>query len=216
MARFQDSSLALPTPMNKCGFLFAALLLACLPARMVAAAPQDSALAASAPAGATTLGGEANVVDQLLGKAHELIGTPYRNGGMSPLTGFDCSGFVGYLFKTNLAMNLPRTSKDMSRVGDKVDKNELKPGDLLFFNTVKRGISHVGIYLGDGKFIHSPWHGSSVEVAYLGMKYWTKRFAVAKRLDLPETLPNPLSSLQPPPATVAQQPYPTPPSTQGK
>lgn len=173
-------------------------------------------MAASAPAGTATMSGDDNVIGQLLGKAHELIGTPYRNGGMSPLTGFDCSGFVGYLFKTNLAMNLPRTSKDMSRVGDKVNKNELKPGDLLFFNTVKRGISHVGIYLGDGKFIHSPWHGSSVEVAYLGMKYWTKRFAVAKRLDLPETLPNPLLSIQPPPPAVAQQPSPSLQSTQGK
>jgi cell wall-associated NlpC family hydrolase len=124
--------------------------------------------------------------DELLGRATELIGIPYRNGGISPATGFDCSGFVSYLFKTNLGMSLPRSSKDMSHVGEKVDKNDLQPGDLLFFKTMRRGISHVGIYMGDGKFIHSPWHGSSVEVAYLGVQYWKNRLVVAKRVELPQ------------------------------
>lgn len=152
-----------------------------------------------------------DVINNLLSKASELIGTPYRSGGMSPLIGFDCSGFVGYLFKTNLAMSLPRSSKDMSRVGAPVEKTELKPGDLLFFKTVKRSISHVGIYVGDGKFIHSPWHGRSVEVAQLGMKYWTNRFAVAKRLDLTQPTDS-KANLLPAMAT----PITNPPSTQGK
>lgn len=202
--------------MMKSGIFLATLLFSCLLARTAMAAPQETAPADAPSTNETPTAEQANVINHLLSKANELIGTPYRNGGMSPLTGFDCSGFVGYLFRTNLAMNLPRSSKDMSHVGDKVDKNELKPGDLLFFNTVKRGISHVGIYVGDGKFIHSPWHGSSVEVAYLGIKYWTKRFAIAKRLNLPESLPNSLLGIPPTQPAVAQQPSTTLQSTQGK
>ncbi len=189
--------------MMKSGIFLATLLFSCLLARTTVAAPQDSAPNASTEselklATALTAKQDADakhgIIGGLLNKATDLIGTPYRLGGTTPDSGFDCSGFVGYLFKTNLNLNLPRTSKDMSQVGDKIDKDELKPGDLLFFKTVKRSISHVGIYVGDGKFIHSPWHGSSVEVAYLGMKYWSKRFAVAKRVDLPAALTNPLGS----------------------
>jgi cell wall-associated NlpC family hydrolase len=199
--------------MKKSGFFLAILATSWLLARPALAIPQESAVLETklqdSKSVVTLINGDsteatADVIGNLLGKANELIGTPYRSGGSSPLSGFDCSGFVGYLFKTNLAMSLPRSSKDMSRVGEKVEKSELKPGDLLFFKTVKRSISHVGIYVGDGKFIHSPWHGRSVEVAHLSMKYWTSRFAIAKRLDLPETLSNPLSAT--PPAAATPQP----------
>ncbi|MBI5918426.1 MAG: C40 family peptidase [Nitrosomonadales bacterium] len=175
--------------MNRSGFLFAALFASSLLGQPALAAPQESVppSVVAAPEAETTPPQEPSIVDSLLGKANELIGTPYRNGGASPLTGFDCSGFVSYLFKSNLDVTLPRSSKDMSRVGESVEKDELKPGDLLFFKTVKRGISHVGIYMGNGQFIHSPWLGRSVEIAHLNYAYWSKRFVVAKRLDLPET-----------------------------
>lgn len=158
-------------------------------ARELPAAPEMTDWPQTPPSPAATAASiqESGLIGGLLGQANELIGVPYRNGGTSPDSGFDCSGFVSYLFKNTLGMNLPRSSKDMSRVGEKVDKTELQPGDLLFFKTVTRGISHVGIYVGNGAFIHSPWLGRSVEVAHLGLKYWTNRFVVAKRLDLPAT-----------------------------
>ncbi len=118
----------------------------------------------------------------LLLSAMSLIGVKYKWGGNTPESGLDCSGFIRYVFQNTLNIALPRTALGMSRMGGTIDKGELKPGDLVFFNTLKRQFSHVGIYLGDNRFIHSPRSGRNVEVANMGDKYWTSRFDGARRM----------------------------------
>ena len=113
----------------------------------------------------------------------------YVRGGHSPSTGFDCSGFVRYVFSRALGLHLPTNSASQFRAGSKVKRADMQPGDLVFFRTAgRRGrgrVSHVGIYIADGKFIHSPTTGSSVRVDSLSNSYWSRRFAGAKR---PEAL----------------------------
>jgi cell wall-associated NlpC family hydrolase len=111
-----------------------------------------------------------------------LIGVDYRYGGNTPEDGLDCSGLVRYVFQQVTGVTLPRTSKELSRVGKPVAKGELKPGDLVFFNTRRFAFSHVGIYLGDDRFIHAPRTGSEVEIAQLDNSYWRRHFNGARRL----------------------------------
>jgi cell wall-associated NlpC family hydrolase len=122
------------------------------------------------------------VVQDTLEKALDLIGIRYRRGGTSPENGFDCSGFVGHVFKEGLGLYLPRSSREMSKTGETIKKNELQPGDLVFFNTMRRAFSHVGIYLGDNKFVHSPRVGGVVRVEDMNDSYWRKRFNGARRV----------------------------------
>jgi cell wall-associated NlpC family hydrolase len=111
-----------------------------------------------------------------------LIGVRYRRGGTSPETGFDCSGFVGHVFREGMGLILPRTSREISKEGQAIKKNELQPGDLVFFNTMRRTFSHVGIYLGEGQFIHSPRSGGKVRVEDMRDSYWAKRYEGARRI----------------------------------
>ena len=105
----------------------------------------------------------------------------YRHGGLDPDTGFDCSGFVRYVFRHSLGQDLPHSSASQYRLGAAVTRNAMKIGDLVFFRTHGKRISHVGIYLGDGRFIHSPSSGKRVSISSLDERYWSKRFAGAKR-----------------------------------
>jgi cell wall-associated NlpC family hydrolase len=114
--------------------------------------------------------------------ALSLSGTPYKYGGTSPEQGFDCSGFVGHVFKHSLGKTLPRTSAEISRVGIKQRTESLHPGDLVFYNTLNKSYSHVGIYLGDGQFIHSPSSGKSVSIVNMNEPYWEKRYNGARRI----------------------------------
>lgn len=124
-------------------------------------------------------------VGLLVDQGMEYIGTPYRRGGSSE-AGFDCSGLVHKVFSDALGLNLPRSSRDMARVGEHVAVNELKPGDLVFFKTVRRTISHVGIYLGNNRFLHSPASGGEVRIDDLNDSYWSRHYALARRmLDAP-------------------------------
>ncbi|QLG91920.1 C40 family peptidase [Pseudomonas yamanorum] len=123
------------------------------------------------------------LADSILERGMSLIGTRYRFGGTSE-AGFDCSGFIGYLFREEAGMNLPRSTREMINVdAPLVARNNLKPGDLLFFSTNGRGrVSHAGIYLGDDQFIHSSSRRSGgVRVDKLGDSYWSKTFIEAKR-----------------------------------
>ncbi len=122
------------------------------------------------------------VMNNLAIYAFSLDGTPYKYGGTSPDTGFDCSGFVGHVFKQSLGKTLPRSTEEISRIGTKLDLNELRPGDLVFYNTLKRRYSHMGIYLGEGKFIHSPSSGKSVTVVNMSDSYYRKRYNGARRI----------------------------------
>jgi cell wall-associated NlpC family hydrolase len=119
-------------------------------------------------------------------RAMSMIGIRYKYGGNTPEHGLDCSGLVRYVFKQAWGADLPRTSEEISRVGATVDKNDLRPGDLVFYNTLRRGFSHVGIYLGDNKFVHSPSAGSSIRIESMDLGYWKKRFNGARRISDPE------------------------------
>lgn len=119
----------------------------------------------------------------MVSEALNYLGIRYRFGGSSPDTGFDCSGLVTYSAERSLGLKLPRNAAEMAQQGVSVNKNELKAGDLVFFNTMGRRYSHVGIYLGDDRFVHSPSSGGVVRVENMTMAYWTKRYNGARRLD---------------------------------
>jgi cell wall-associated NlpC family hydrolase len=121
-------------------------------------------------------------VENAIEQALDLIGIRYKRGGSTPETGFDCSGFVGHVFKEGLGLYLPRSSREISKTGDVVDKTELQPGDLVFFNTMRRTFSHVGIYLGDNLFVHAPRAGAKVRIEDMRERYWAKRYNGARRV----------------------------------
>lgn len=122
-------------------------------------------------------------IGTLLQKALTLLGTPYRWGGTDPARGFDCSGLVGYVFRNALGIELPRVSRDMARSGELVtDRAKLAAGDLVFFGLRGR-VNHVGIYLGEGRFLHAPSRGKDVSVSSLDQGYWGARFLQARRVD---------------------------------
>jgi cell wall-associated NlpC family hydrolase len=124
------------------------------------------------------VGAGAEVVIQALAN----VGKPYRWGGSDPAEGFDCSGLVAHVYDDALGMKLPRTSRAMSQRGSRVARSELAAGDLVFFNTSRRAFSHVGIYIGQGRFVHAPSSGSMVRVERLSNRYWSNRFNGARHL----------------------------------
>lgn len=120
----------------------------------------------------------------LVSTAMGFLGVRYRRGGNSAETGFDCSGFVRAIYAKTAGLVLPRQAKDQAASTEVIDKKDLQPGDLVFFNTMRRAFSHVGVYLGDGKFIHSPRTGEQVRVESLQTSYWKTRFNGARRVAL--------------------------------
>jgi cell wall-associated NlpC family hydrolase len=118
----------------------------------------------------------------LLQKALALLGTPYRWGGTSPDGGFDCSGMVGYVFRSALGIELPRVARSMAKDGEKVDRGSLAVGDLVFFSRRGKRVDHVGIYVGDGRFVHAPRSGRDVTVSSLDGGYWSRKFMQARRV----------------------------------
>ena len=115
-------------------------------------------------------------------RALALLGVGYRFGGDSPQDGLDCSGLVRHVFHEALGLVLPRRAEQISRAGEDIDPRQLKPGDLVFFNTLRRAFSHVGIYIGDNQFVHAPSRGGQVRVEALDRPYWLARFDGARRL----------------------------------
>ncbi|MDR0933616.1 MAG: C40 family peptidase [Burkholderiaceae bacterium] len=115
-------------------------------------------------------------------QAMSVIDAEYRFGGDVPQTGMDCSGLVRYAYRQVWGAELPRTSAAISKVGEKIKVSQLQPGDLVFYNTRKRRFSHVGIYLGDNKFVHAPSRGGKVRVEDMGGSYWQARFNGARRI----------------------------------
>ena len=130
-----------------------------------------------------------NVSKNVSSKASELVvnamgflGVPYKRGGNSAETGFDCSGFVRAMYQQSIGLILPRRAEQQAAATQDIDKSELKPGDLVFFNTMRRAFSHVGIYVGEGRFIHSPKPGAEVRVESMTVNYWAQRFDGARRV----------------------------------
>lgn len=126
---------------------------------------------------------QSEAAGDLLLQAMSLLGVAYRFGGSTPTSGLDCSGFIQYIFKKSLKINMPRTAAEMARTGRTINRDELAPGDLVFFNTRGFANSHVGLYMGNGKFIHSPRTGKSVEVVNINSDYWSKRYNGARRVN---------------------------------
>jgi cell wall-associated NlpC family hydrolase len=114
--------------------------------------------------------------------AVSLMGTRYKFGGSSVENGFDCSGFVHHVFAQAASVTLPRSSREQAGAGRAVRDGDLKPGDLVFYNTRRAPFSHVGIYMGEGKFIHAPSRGKHVEIVNMGDRYWQSRFNGARRV----------------------------------
>ena len=115
-------------------------------------------------------------------QAKGLLGVRYQAGGKTPGSGFDCSGFVSHVFKEAAGVVLPPSAYQQSMVGITVPPRQLQPGDLVFYNTLRRAFSHVGIYIGDDKFIHAPSRGKAVEIVDMKASYWSKRFEGARRV----------------------------------
>ena len=139
---------------------------------------------------AAALPGEGGLIDRMASGASELalgamafIGVPYRRGGNSESEGFDCSGLTRRVFASVLGLVLPRRSNEQAAAASLVDvpRDDLKPGDLVFFNTLRHAFSHVGIYIGEGRFVHAPRSGAEVRIEDMRSSYWTRRFDGARR-----------------------------------
>lgn len=128
-----------------------------------------------------------NKASELVVNAMGFLGVPYKRGGNTAETGFDCSGFVRAIYEQSVGLLLPRRAEQQAAATQRIDKNDLQPGDLVFFNTMRRAFSHVGIYVGDGKFIHSPKPGAEVRVESLSVSYWQRRFDGARRVQTPDS-----------------------------
>ncbi|MGQ0510590.1 MAG: C40 family peptidase [Betaproteobacteria bacterium] len=111
------------------------------------------------------------------------LGIDYTPGGNSPATGFDCSGLVAHVFREAYGIRLPQNARAQSEAGTPVPQEDLQAGDLVFYNTLKRPFSHVGIYIGEGRFVHAPKSGAKVRVESIRSLYWTQRFNGARRID---------------------------------
>lgn len=123
---------------------------------------------------------------ELVFSAMNFLGVPYRRGGASPEQGFDCSGFTRHIFERTVGLVLPHRAEQQANGAGlaTVQRDELVPGDLVFFNTMRRAFSHVGIYVGEGKFIHAPRTGGAVRVEDMNQSYWKQRFNGARRADI--------------------------------
>ena len=123
-----------------------------------------------------------NRASELVVDAMGFLGVPYKRGGNTVETGFDCSGFVRAMYEQSIGLILPRRAEQQAAATQNIDRSDLKPGDLVFFNTMRRTFSHVGIYVGEGRFIHSPKPGAEVRVENMSVSYWAKRFDGARRV----------------------------------
>ena len=174
---------------NRYPLLAASALVAALSCVQVAAAPSEDANAtASTPLvraekSLRDLGVKAkDTASEITSYALSLIGVDYKFGGNSSEQGLDCSGLIRYVFQQATGISLPRTAREQARVGESVAVDKLQPGDLVFFNTRRFQFSHVGLYIGDNRFIHAPSTGGSVEVVSLEKQYWQKAFNGARRV----------------------------------
>jgi cell wall-associated NlpC family hydrolase len=164
-------------PLNLARVILITGLLAC------SAAQADEPIAVPPPLQVSFVDRATATAQGAIDQAMDLLGIRYRRGGSSPETGFDCSGFVSHVFHEGLGLVLPRSSKEMSKSGEEVSRDELRPGDLVFFNTMRHAFSHVGIYLGDNQFVHAPRSGGRVRIEDLRQSYWVKRFNGARRVN---------------------------------
>ena len=147
---------------------------------------------------------------ELVVNAMGFLGVPYKRGGNNE-NGFDCSGFVRTIYQRSVGLLLPRRAEQQAAATESIDKSDLQPGDLVFFNTLRRAFSHVGIYVGEGKFIHAPKPGAEVRVESMGGRYWQTRFDGARRVTQqareaqPQRQPQTQAQIQPTAADIGAQ-----------
>jgi len=170
----------MPAPARVLLVLIAALLSAC------ASSPPPTKPIVFAPPSAT----QSDAADDVLFRALGLVGTPYRYGGNTPDSGFDCSGLIGYVYRDAAGISLPRSTREMVSMGaPSVKREALQAGDLVFFATAGGGkVSHAGIYVGEGRFVHAPSSGGTVRLDSLSTAYWLKSYVDAKRVLSPARL----------------------------
>ncbi|WP_269531906.1 C40 family peptidase [Chitinimonas sp. BJYL2] len=152
------------------------------PLALATPTPSPAPVAEADALSATQPAPDAEFAQDMILQALGLIGVKYRWGGSTPESGLDCSGFIRYVFQQSLNIALPHNAFAISRLGEDIDKSALQPGDLVFFNTLGRQFSHVGIYLGDDRFIHSPRKGQKIQIVRLSDAYWVKRYNGARRV----------------------------------
>lgn len=152
------------------------------------AAQENGAIEADANVAspARSLNAWSTSAQEIILSALSQTGVKYKWGGNNPVSGFDCSGFVRYVFQQAANLTLPHGARAISQLGQTVDQPELQPGDLVFFNTLRSTFSHVGIYIGNNRFIHSPRAGSAISVTDMSDAYWSKRYTGARRIDAKE------------------------------
>ena len=127
--------------------------------------------------------GDSGAANDVLMRALGLVGTPYRYGGNSPAGGFDCSGLVQFVYLDSAGLRLPRSTRELVAMqAPKVDRDALRPGDLVFFNPGGGKASHIGIYVGEGRFVHAPSSGGTVRLDQLDADYWRRAYAGARRV----------------------------------
>ncbi|MDR1850352.1 MAG: C40 family peptidase [Zoogloeaceae bacterium] len=160
------------------GFFFAVLLFLGVPCGTALADTGSNAQ----NSGTSLFQRYSNTAQDVLLKGFSVVGTRYRFGGIQPETGLDCSGFVQFIYREGAGLVLPRTTREQAELGEEVDRNDLKPGDLVFFNTRRRAFSHVGIYLGDDYFLHAPSAKGSVRMDSMMNHYWRGRYNGARRV----------------------------------
>ena len=124
----------------------------------------------------------AHKASDLVFNAMGFLGVPYLRGGSTADAGFDCSGFVRAMYEQTIGLVLPRRASEQAAATQAIDRKDLQPGDLVFFNTMRQAFSHVGIYVGEGRFIHSPKPGAQVRVEDMRVSYWAHRFDGARRV----------------------------------
>jgi len=147
-------------------------------------------------------------------QAMSLVGTPYRYGGNTPDSGFDCSGLVRYVVQRSANVTLPRTTEQMGQRGTALERSEVASGDLVFFNTTGRANSHVGIYVGQNRFVHAPATGGTVRLEDMSKSYWASRYNGARRVVAAGSLPmTPAPTAAPSAAPSAAPPTPPAPAT---
>ena len=165
--------------------LLAPALLLALPVLMTACGGGKATRPAPPPPTAhrpKTVPDNPEAANSVLMRAISLVGTPYRYGGNTPESGFDCSGLVNYVYRDVLALDLPRSSRALSQYqGDRIKPERLAPGDLVFFGNGD-GVNHVGIYVGEGRFVHAPTSGGTVRLDHLDGHYWRDHYSGAKRV----------------------------------
>lgn len=167
-------------PMRKSLFLL--MIVACaLTARADELPPLQSSLSLTYPP-PSLMTQAVDGAEATLAQALGYLGIRYKRGGTTPESGFDCSGFVRHVFNESVGLLLPHNAKAISQEGRRVDKTELQPGDLVFFNTMRKAFSHVGIYLGDNQFVHAPRSGAKVRIEDMNDSYWTRRYNGARRI----------------------------------